>query len=42
MLLQLIQIVIQDADFTAIKFLAEKSASVQKTGFAHQRAGFII
>jgi hypothetical protein len=41
-LFQLIQIVIQDADFTAVQFLAEKRASVQQTILAHQRAHFIV
>jgi hypothetical protein len=34
-LFQLIQIVVQDADFTAVQFLAEKPASVQQIVLAH-------
>ena len=36
------QVVVHDADFTAIETLVEERATVQKTGFPDKRAGFII
>ena len=39
--LHLVQIVVQDTDFTAIQSLVKKRASLQQTGIAHQRAHFV-